>query len=114
MKELILDVLPYVLSIIVSVLTITISVVKVVRNGASSKESTKLLNLVSKIPDLVVSAEEIYGSGKGVAKLDYVLTKLKLEAMTIGVAVDENYLINAVENTVKATKTVNTVVKKSV
>lgn len=96
-------------SILVSVITIGISVYKVVKNSKNSKQTTKLLDLISTIPSLVVKAEEIYGVGKGAAKLDYVLTKLKLQAVTMAIDVSDEVLTEEIENIVQATKNVNVV-----
>ena len=106
------DLISVTCSILVSVITIGISVYKVVKNGKNSKQTTKLLDLISAIPALVVKAEEIYGDGKGAAKLDYVLTKLKLQAVTMSIDVSDDYLTAEIENIVTATKTVNTDIKR--
>lgn len=95
-------------SILVSVITIGISVYKVIKNGKHSNNTAKLLDLISSIPELVVKAEDIYGAGKGAAKLDYVLTKLKLQAVTMAIDVSDEVLTNEIENIVNATKSVNT------
>ena len=103
-----IDLMSVICSILVSIITIGISVYKVVKNSNNSQQTTKLLNLISAIPDLVVKAEEVYGStGKGANKLDYVLTKLKLQAVTMAVDVSDEYLTKEIENIVNATKAVN-------
>lgn len=102
-----IDLISVVCSILVSVITIGISVYKVIKNGKKNDKTNKLLDLISAIPALVIKAEEIYGVGKGAAKLDYVLTKLKLQAVTMSVEVSDDFLTQEIENIVEATKTVN-------
>ena len=110
-----IDLISVLCSILVSVLTIGISVYKVVKNGRHSERTSKLLDLIGAIPALVIRAEEIYGSnGKGSAKLDYVLTKLKLQAVTMAVDVSDELLTKEIENIVSATKQVNTVKSQAV
>ena len=103
-----IDLISVACSILVSVITIGISVYKVIKNGKKNDKTNKLLDLISAIPSLVIKAEEIYGVGKGAAKLDYVLTKLKLQAVTMSVEVSDEFLTHEIENIVQATKTVNT------
>lgn len=108
MSDMILELIPIISSIVVSVVTIGISIYKVIKKGKLSDNTNKLLGLLSTIPDLVVKAEEIYGVGKGPAKLDYVLTKLKLQAVTMSIDVTDEVLTKEIESVVYATNQVNT------
>ena len=73
-----------ILSIIATIASLIIAWVKAKHSG-----NTKgLLSIVERIPSLVTTAESLFGSGKGSAKLDYVLTQLRLYALQQNVKVD--------------------------
>ena len=67
------------------------------------------LDMVRLIPELVVKAEEIYGRGNGVNKLDYVMTKLQLYALQNKADYNEEDLKEYVEKIITTTKSVNVV-----
>ena len=94
-----------ILSIIATIASLIIAWVKAKRTG-----NTKgLLSIVELIPSLVTTAENLYGSGRGSAKLDYVLTQLRLYALQQNVKVDVEDLTAQINNVVDATKNVNVV-----
>lgn len=94
-----------ILSIIATIASLIIAWVKAKRTG-----NTKgLLSIVELIPSLVTIAENLYGSGRGSAKLDYVLTQLRLYALQQNVKVDVEDLTAQINNVVDATKNVNVV-----
>lgn len=95
-----------ILSIIATIASLIIAWVKAKRTG-----NTKgLLAIVERIPSLVTTAESLFGSGKGSAKLDYVLTQLRLYALQQNVKVDVEDLTAQINSVVDATKNVNVVV----
>ena len=94
-----------ILSIIATIASLIIAWVKAKRTG-----NTKgLLSIVERIPSLVTTAESLFGSGKGSAKLDYVLTQLRLYALQQGVKVDVEDLTAQINSVVEATKSVNVI-----
>ena len=95
-----------ILSIIATIASLIIAWVKAKHTG-----NTKgLLAIVERIPSLVTTAESLFGSGKGSAKLDYVLTQLRLYALQQNVKVDVEDLTAQINSVVDATKNVNVVV----
>ena len=94
-----------ILSIIATIASLIIAWVKAKHTG-----NTKgLLAIVARIPSLVTTAESLFGSGKGSAKLDYVLTQLRLYALQQNVKVDVEDLTAQINSVVDATKNVNVV-----
>ena len=95
-----------ILSIFATIASLIIAWVKAKHTG-----NTKgLLAIVERIPSLVTTAESLFGSGKGSAKLDYVLTQLRLYALQQNVKVDVEDLTAQINSVVDATKNVNVVV----
>ena len=103
--DFILDYGLVILSIIATIASLIIAWVKAKRTG----NANGLLSIVARIPSLVTTAESLYGSGKGSAKLDYVLTQLRLYALQQGVKVDVEDLTAQINSVVEATKTVNVI-----
>ena len=94
-----------ILSIIATIASLIIAWVKAKRSG-----NTKgLLAIVEQIPSLVTTAESLFGRGKGSAKLDYVLTQLRLYALQQNVKVNVEDLTAQINSVVDATKNVNVV-----
>lgn len=94
-----------ILSIIATIASLIIAWVKAKRTG-----NTKgLLAILEQIPSLVTTAESLFGSGKGSAKLDYVLTQLRLYALQQNVKVNVEDLTSQINSVVDATKNVNVV-----
>lgn len=97
-----------ILSIVATIASLIIAWVKARRTG-----NTKgMLAIIQKIPSLVTTAESLYGSGRGSAKLDYVLTQLRLYALQQNVKVDIEDLTAQINSVVDATKNVNVVTTK--
>ena len=94
-----------ILSIIATIASLIIAWVKAKRTG----NANGLLSIVERIPSLVTTAESLYGSGKGSAKLDYVLTQLRLYALQLGVKVNVEDLTAQINSVVDATMNVNAV-----
>lgn len=66
-----------ILSIVATIISIIIALIKAKTNG----NNKGMLAIIEKIPSLVTTAESLFGKGKGTAKLDYVLTQLRLYAL---------------------------------
>lgn len=94
-----------ILPIIATIASLIIAVVKAKRTG----HTKGLLAIVERIPGLVTTAESLFGSGKGSAKLDYVLTQLRLYALQQNVKVDVEDLTAQINSVVDTTKNVNVV-----
>ena len=94
-----------ILSIIATIASLIIAVIKAKLSG----HTKGLLAIVERIPSLVTTAESLFGSGKGSAKLDYVLTQLRLYALQQNVKVDVEDLTAQINSVVDATKNVNVV-----
>ena len=92
-----------ILSILATIASLVIMLIKAKRTG----NTQGLLAIVQKIPSLVTTAESLFGSGKGSAKLDYVLTQLRLYALQQNVKVDAEDLTAQINSVVEATKNVN-------
>lgn len=92
-----------ILSILATIASLVIMLIKAKRTG----NTQGLLAIVQKIPSLVTTAESLFGSGKGSAKLDYVLTQLRLYALQQNVKVDVEDLTAQINSVVDATKNVN-------
>lgn len=103
--DFILDYGLLILSIIATIASLIIAWVKAKHTG----NAKSLMSIVERIPSLVTTAESLYGSGKGSAKLDYVLTQLRLYALQQGVKVDVEDLTAQINSVVEATKSVNVV-----
>ena len=94
-----------ILSIIANIASLIIAWVKAKHTG-----NTKgLLAIVERIPSLVTTAESLFGSGKGSAKLDYVLTQLRLYALQQNFKEDVEDLTAQINSVVDATNNVNVV-----
>lgn len=92
-----------ILSIVVTVISLIISSIKSHKTG-----NTKgVLELYAKIPVLVATAEKLFGKGNGVAKLNYVLTELRVYALEHNIKVSGEQLEAQVNSVVETTKVVN-------
>ena len=91
------------LSIIVTLLALLLSYFKAKKTG-NSKGMVALLEM---IPSLVITAESLFGAGKGSAKLDYVLTQLRLYALQNNLNVNIEDLTAQVNSVVETTNNVN-------
>ena len=92
-----------IVSIAVTVASIVWAIIKQVKAG-NTKGIVALLEL---IPSLVITAESLYGKGKGSAKLDYVLTQLRLYALQHNIKVNTEDLTAQINSVVETTNNVN-------
>lgn len=92
-----------ILSVIATIISLIIAFLKAKKTG----NSKGMVALLEKIPSLVTTAESLYGKGKGTAKLDYVLTQLRLYALQSNIKVDINDLTAQINSVVETTNNVN-------
>lgn len=92
---------------LLSIIGAITSLVLAIFNAKSHGNSKGIVALFEQIPALVSTAECLYGSGKGVAKLDYVLTQLKLFALQNKIKVETGLLESQVNSVVQTTNVVN-------
>ena len=92
-----------IVSIAVTVASIVWAIIKQIKAG-NTKGIVALLEL---IPSLVITAESLYGKGKGSAKLDYVLTQLRLYALQNNIKVNTEDLTAQINSVVETTNNVN-------
>lgn len=104
MKFLTLENVVTILSLISLLASIVIIFIKAKKNG----NIKGILDLVHLIPNLVVQAEKLFGKGNGTAKLNYVLTELRVYALEHNISVTNEELKIQVESVVSATNQVNT------
>jgi len=92
-----------IISILITVLSIIIAFIKAKKSG----NSKGMLQILEKIPSLITKAETLFGKGKGSAKLDYVLTQLRLYALQNNIKIDDDDLTAQVNSVVETTNNVN-------
>lgn len=92
-----------ILSAVLTVASLIIAYIQTKKTG----NKKGLLTLFAKIPTLVTEAEKIFGSGNGQAKLNYVLTELRVYAIENNIKADTDDLKAQVESVVTTTKNVN-------
>lgn len=94
-------------SVLLSALLTIASLIVALVQARKTGNKKGLLNLTKLIPTLVAEAEQMFGKGNGVSKLNYVLTKLRIYALENNVKVNEDELTQEVNNVVATTKVVN-------
>lgn len=104
MRFLTLDNVVAVLSLISLIISIIFIIIKAKKNG----NIKGVLDLLGLIPNLVVQAEKLFGKGNGTAKLNYVLTELRVYALENHISVTNDELKVHIESVVSATNQVNT------
>lgn len=104
MRFLTLDNIVAVLSLISLIISIIFIIIKAKKNG----NIKGVLDLLGLIPNLVVQAETLFGKGNGTAKLNYVLTELRVYALENHISVSNEELKVHIESVVSATNQVNT------
>lgn len=93
---------------ILSLVGLFISLIVTIIKSKKSGNIKGILDLFNLIPNLVVQAEKLFGKGNGVAKLNYVLTELRVYALEHNINVTNEDLKVQIENVVSATNQVNT------
>lgn len=92
-----------ILSVIATIISLIIALIKAKKSG----NSKGMIAILEMIPSLVNTAESLFGKGHGQAKLDYVLTQIRLYALQNNVKVDINQLTDQVNTVVTTTNSVN-------
>lgn len=101
-----LDEIISLLLIIIGIISVIISYIKNRKKGNTAGE----LAIIKKIPELIVKAEAMFGKGRGIDKLQYVITELRVYALENKIKVDNEFLEAQVNSMVEVTKNVNVVV----
>lgn len=78
-------------------ITVIAVVVNIITLLSKNKKNT-VLSIISKIANYVSEAESIFGSGNGQAKLNWVLTKVQIDAVKANVKIEDEAIIKQVEN----------------
>lgn len=94
-------------SVLLSAILTLASLIWAIIQAKKTGNKKGLLEMSALIPSLVAEAEQMFGGGNGVAKLNYVLTKLRIYALEHNVKADTDNLTAQVESVVATTKTVN-------
>lgn len=94
-------------SVLLSALLTLASLIWAIIQARKTGNKKGLLEMTALIPSLVAEAEQMFGGGNGVAKLNYVLTKLRIYALEHNVKANTDELTAQVESVVATTKTVN-------
>lgn len=94
-------------SVLLSALLTLASLIWAIIQAKRTGNKKGLLEMTALIPSLVAEAEQMFGGGNGVAKLNYVLTKLRIYALEHNVKANTDDLTAQVESVVATTKTVN-------
>ena len=82
----------------ISVITTVIATIK----KEKTNKKNKLLEITNKIPGYVTEAEEIFGKGKGLAKMTYVLNLVQMDCLKANTEYNEEEVKEAVENVLQA------------
>lgn len=94
-------------SVLLSALLTLASLIWAVIQSKRTGNKKGLMELMALIPALVAEAEQMFGRGNGGAKLNYVLTKLRIYALEHNVNANTDELTAQIESVVATTKTVN-------
>lgn len=105
--EFLIDIIYYSICATIFVVTFAISVVQ----RAKQKNISRLQALYECIPNVVITAENIFGKGNGEKKKHLVMTELINIALQTKTKYDYAELDKHVEDVVKATKNVNVAIE---
>lgn len=89
--------------IFIGVASTIIAYIKAKKSGNTAGQ----VEILNKIPELVIRAEQIFGAGKGSAKLQYVMNELRIFALEHKIKVDSATLENSVNSMVNVSNNVN-------
>lgn len=92
-----------IVSAVIALISIIVGVI-LDRKSSNEEKKSKLFSLVSEV---IVEAEQMFGSGNGVSKLNFAVTKLMLKALQTKTKVTENEIVAEIERQVSATNQVN-------
>lgn len=92
-----------IVSAVIALISIIVGII-LDRKSSNEEKKSKLFSLVSEV---IVEAEQMFGSGNGVSKLNFAVTKLMLKALQTKTKVTENEIVAEIERQVSATNQVN-------
>ena len=90
--------------ILIGIASTIIGYIKARKSGNTAGQ----VEILNKIPELVIRAEQLFGAGNGSAKLQYVMNELRIFALEHKVRVDNDVLKNSVNTIVNVSNNVNT------
>lgn len=91
-----------------SIIGMTISIIIACIKAKSNGNTTLVSELKSSIPALVIEAEQLFGRGNGLSKLQWVLTQLEIQALKQKTSIDRDKWTDEINKVVDATLKVNT------
>lgn len=92
------EIVSYCVSAFVSIITIVANIIALQKKGKKAKISS----IIANIAFYVSQAEQIFGKGCGPAKLQWVLTKVKIDCVQANVDIDESVIKQEVETILEA------------
>lgn len=87
-----------IISIASACLFAIITIITNVITLCKKNKKTKVLEILSNIPSYVSQAEQIFGSGNGQAKLQWVLTKVQIDSVKANVDISEEEATSQIES----------------
>lgn len=94
-------------SVLLSAILTLASLIWAIIQSKKTGNKSGLLEMSSLIPTFCSEAEEMFGKGNGVAKLNFVLTKLRIYALEHNIRTNSKSLEEQINNYVASTKIVN-------
>lgn len=79
---------------VVALASIIVNIVTLAKKG----KKTSILSILAHVPDYVSQAESIFGAGNGQAKLQWVLTKVQIDAVKANADISDEQIKESVEN----------------
>ena len=89
--------------ILIGIASALIAYIKAKKSGNTAGQ----VEILNKIPELVIKAEQLFGAGNGSAKLQYVMNELRIFALERRIKVDNATLENSVNTMVNVSNNVN-------
>lgn len=86
-----------IISVIVGLILIATVIVLCVMNERKDKAKELIYKLLRQVMTYVDEAERMFGSGKGEAKLDYVMTKVQLDCANYKIKISLPSIIDYIE-----------------
>lgn len=91
-----------IVSICIPALVALVSIIfNIITLSKKGKKATAL-SILSAIPDYVTQAESIFGAGNGQAKLQWVLTKVQIDAVKANINIEDSEIKARVESVMEA------------
>lgn len=77
-----------ILSIGVTVITTAIAIMEKIKSKKKNR-AVEVAKIVQKLPEYITEAEQLFGNGKGIVKLKYVLKEIKNDCIINNIEFDE-------------------------